>query len=191
MKSKYYCFCDTETGGLNAGQPILQLGWQITNGADYVIKRETFFFEPEDWCEVDPFAIKVNGLSKEAMASIMAIQHQEMRAISLSDAVDLMVKDMGNYQAAFVAYNSDFDIKMIRALIDDTSKLDHALKDYGCIDTMDPASKILHCDKWLSLVKAYRLLGGDPKFLSNAHEAHADIDMTRFIFKRLKEANAL
>ncbi|MDY0137797.1 MAG: 3'-5' exonuclease [Thiomicrospira sp.] len=185
---QYYLFCDTETGGLNPDQPILQIGWQVVASCGSVVKRGDYFFWP-DWDKVDEKALAVNGLYPHVLESIITLQNLD-GFVDFDNALSRLVADMHDYKAPFVAYNSPYDVSMIRGNAKCRDDFDAALSEFGEIDVMDPARQFLKWDKWLKQTVAYnKITGHAPP--DNAHTAHADIDMTREIFFKLQAVNAI
>lgn len=180
----YYAFLDTETGGLNAGQPILQIAWHIVASNNLTVKKESFYIEPKSWANVDDEALRVNGLWPDRLAEL--IEDQENK-IEIEQACLLLAEDLKGYKAPLVAYNAPFDIKMILSNIDHktAAKLPPLQKSKHSIDVMEPAKKALKSENWLSLVKAYSALTGQPAS-AGAHEANEDITMTRAVFFELE-----
>lgn len=184
----YYLFCDTETGGLKPNQPILQLGWQVVASCGSVVKRGDYFFLP-DWDLCDEKALSVNSLYPEVLSPILALQNLD-GLIDFDTALSRLVADMQAYKAPFVAYNSPFDVAMIRGNSTRPGAFNDALEKFGEIDVMQPARRYLSSETWLKQTTAYlNIVGEYPP--ENAHTAHADIDMTRAIYFKLKAEKAI
>lgn len=185
---EYLVFCDTETGGLDNGQPILQIAWHVATTGGLTVKRENHYMMPADWSNVSAEALAVNGLTKEVLQKHIDEQGYQ---ITIDQAAAALHEDIEGYNARFVAYNAPFDARMILSNIKhDTATLlfNHLHRNH--IDVMQPAMDALKSDRWLSLVKAYTALTGlqpDP----NAHEAEADIFMTRAVYQALRERQAI
>lgn len=181
---EYFVFCDTETGGLNAGQPVLQMSWHVVASGDLTVKRENFYFMPESWDNVDENALRVNRLWPDKLAEKV----QEQGVISFLDASHKLIDDLRNYKAAFVAYNAPYDVAMILGMLSGVNarSLKSLLSGKNVIDVMKPSREFLKIERWLKLVNAYEEITGN-KPREDAHEANADIEMTREVFFKLAE----
>lgn len=181
---EYFCFCDTETGGLEPGQPILQMSWHIVASGGLTVKRENHYFMPSSWDNVSEEALRVNGLWPVVLAEKIA----EQGAITFEQAAQKLAADMFDYKAAFVAYNAPYDIAMINGCLQGSTArtLKGLLKAPNVIDVMEPSREFLKVERWLKLVKAYEQITGKPP-REDAHEAEADIFMTRDVFFKLSE----
>lgn len=185
-----FLFIDTETTGIfdfkqpadAPGQPRLaQFGMMSVDeiGADPV--RLGMYIRPNGWV-MSPDAEKVNGLSTKLL---------EERGVPVEEALSIYTSlvDAGY---VVVAYNAQFDLKMMRAELR-RAGWDDRFERTKNICVMRPLTNILKLPgrygyKWPNLAEACRYFG-----ITNekAHDAMGDVEAAYQIFLRLHAAGLL
>lgn len=190
-----YCYCDIETSGTDKiKHAILQLSGSIEIDGE-VKENFDWYIEPYPWQEIDPEAMKVNGIDlnnkdiinpKEALFRFKSI---------LSKYVNFWDK---NDKFFFVGYNAKFDYDFMReffingSITDNDRKYGNGFGNFFWVPPLDVMN--------MAAVKTRELRSGlclnnfklmtiaelfDIKAEGDYHNALVDIEVTRKLFKKL------
>ena len=171
-----YLVMDTETGGLEKGQPIMQLAYNLYQNGLLTVSHSVYF-APQNQ-NIAPKAIEVNGLTEDVLNKLIVEQGFEA---NIESEISTMLELAKKHNAQILGYRVDFDIKMIDFFASDTDK--KALAEIEKLDVKALAATYFGCDyNRISLVKAYKELF-DKDF--NAHNALDDVSATWEVFSKI------
>jgi DNA polymerase III epsilon subunit-like protein len=166
---------DTETGGLETGQPIMQLAYNLYQDG-LLTASHSVYLTPQNQ-NITPKAIEVNGLTEDVLNKLIAEQGFES---NIESEISTMLELAKEHNAIILGYRVDFDIRMIAFFASDKDK--KTLEEIEKTDVKALANTYLGGDTSISLVNAYKELF-DKDF--NAHNAIDDVCATWNIFCKL------
>lgn len=187
MDKKILIF-DTETGGVDAeNSDILQLSYQVIDyGTQQVLKTvDKFFPFPEDKSRVSSYAMEINGLTEEYLAT--------KELADRSSAIEEFFEDMEEC-AVIVAHNGDFDKRFISAT---AIREGLSVPEWKpMIDTMKTTAELCVIPnttghgtgkyKWPRLNQLAEFLKIDMDGI-NLHDSSSDVELTKRCFLCLLE----
>ena len=171
-----YLVIDTETGGLETGQPIMQLAYNLyQNGS--LTASHSVYLTPQNQ-NISPKAIEVNGLTEDVLNKLIAEQGFES---NIESEISTMLELAKEHNAIILGYRVDFDIRMIAFFASDKDK--KTLEEIEKTDVKALAATYFGRDyNSISLVKAYKELFGKD---FNAHNAIDDVCATWEVFSKV------
>lgn len=171
-----YLVIDTETGGLEAGQPIMQLAYNLYQNGVSLHSKSVYFAPQND--KITPKSVEVNGLIEDVLLELLA---EQGAVTTIESEISSMLEVAKEYGAIIVGYNVGFDIKMLDFFANDEDK--KALERSKKFDVKEQAENYFKRKGEVSLVNAYEGLFNEN---FNAHNALDDVKATWRVFREVK-----
>jgi len=184
---------DTETTGLDLGDRIVQLSYEICDEKGNVLKQANFIIKPDNFIINNSH---IHGITTKI---------SEKDGIPIKDALTNMSKDVELYNPdTVVAHNIDFDLKFLRKELK-TCGMPDFTENLATFCTMKRSTDICkipryapenggygnygysgynsaHGYKWPKLAEAYTKITGKDVTVEKLHNAVYDVQLCREIY---------